>query len=80
MKDDDILFCQEDIVAGFLGVHIDHQKDSTIQLTQSGLAQRILEVLHFTDTTVDPVIFHVLNIYPLMMTVRQLMVTIVTFP
>ena len=34
MRDDGILFCEKDSVAGYLGVHIDRREDSTNHLTQ----------------------------------------------
>ena len=55
MRDDGMLFCDEDSVAGYLGVHMDRQEDGTIHLTQSGLAGRIVEAMHLNDKTVDPV-------------------------
>ena len=50
-----MLFCDEDSVASYLGVHIDQRKDSTIRLNQKGLAYRIVETMHLNDKTVDPV-------------------------
>ena len=38
MRDDGMLFYNKDSVAGYLGVHIDCRKDSTIPLTQKCLA------------------------------------------
>ena len=35
----------ENSVAGFLGVHIDRQENGSIELTQTGLAKRIIEAL-----------------------------------
>jgi hypothetical protein len=35
----------EDDVAGFLGVHIDHREDGTVELTQTGLIDRIIDAL-----------------------------------
>ena len=48
-----MLICDEDSVAGYLGVHIDRREDSTIHLTQKGLAQRMVEAMHLNDKTVD---------------------------
>ena len=39
---------EEDDVAGFLGVHIEHTKDH-VKLTQKGLTQRIIEALQAQD-------------------------------
>ena len=33
MRDDGMLFCDKDSVAGYLGVHIDRREDKTIHLT-----------------------------------------------
>ena len=55
MRDDGMKFCDKDSVAGYLGVHINRQKDGTIHLTQKGLAARIVEAMHLNDKTVDPV-------------------------
>ena len=55
MKNDGMLFREEDSVASYLGVHIDRREDSTIHLTQKGLASRIVEAMHLTDSTVYPV-------------------------
>ena len=55
MKNNGMLFCKEDSVAGYLGVHIDQRNNSSIPLTQKGLASRIVEAMHLTDSTVNPV-------------------------
>ena len=55
MADKGMLFRKEDSVAGYLGVHIDHKKDNSIVLTQSGLAEQIIDALHLNDDTIDPV-------------------------
>ena len=55
MVDEGMLFREEDSVAGYLGVHIDQKKDNSIVLTQSGLAERIIDALHLKDDTMDPV-------------------------
>jgi hypothetical protein len=40
----------EDSVAGFLGVHIEHNNiDNTIKLTQQGLAKRIVDALNLSN-------------------------------
>jgi hypothetical protein len=39
----------EDDVAGFLGVHIDCQKDGSIHLTQTGLIDRMIKALNIGD-------------------------------
>ena len=49
------LFREEDSVAGYLEVHIDQRKNSTIHLTQKGLAYWIVEDMHLKDTTVNPI-------------------------
>ena len=54
MADEGILFREEDSVAGYLGVHIDWKKDNYIVLTQSGLVEETIDVLHLKDNTVDP--------------------------
>ena len=54
MVDEEMLF-REDSVAGYLRVHIDRKKDNSIVLTQSGLAERIIDTLHLNDDTIDPV-------------------------
>ena len=54
MVDKGILFREEDSIAGYLGVHIDRKKDNSIVLTQSGLAERIIDALHLNDDTADP--------------------------
>ena len=47
-----MIFEEESDVAGYLGVLIDRNADNdTITLRQSGLAQRIVEALHFDDDT-----------------------------
>ena len=48
------LFREEDSVAGYLGVHIDRKKNNSIVITQSGLAEQIIDALHLNDDTVDP--------------------------
>ena len=56
MKKDNILFREEDSVAGYLGVHIDRKDDGSIHLTQKGLAERIVEALNlnnFDSTAVE---------------------------
>ena len=53
MRNDSILFRDEDSIAGYLGVHINWHKDSTIHLTQKGLASRIVEAMHLNDKTIN---------------------------
>ena len=55
MKTEGMLFREEESVAGYLGVHIDRKDDGSIHLTQQGLAERIVEALHLSDTTITPV-------------------------
>jgi len=55
MTEENIQFREEEDVAGFLGVHIDHKDDGSIHLTQKGLAERIVEALHLTDSSIRPV-------------------------
>ena len=50
-----MLFYDKDSVAGYLGVHIDQRKDSTIYLIQKDLTYCIVEAMHLNDKTVDPV-------------------------
>ena len=54
MKDAKVAFREEEDVAGFLGVHIDRRDDGTIHLTQRGLAERIVDALHLTDSSIKP--------------------------
>ena len=49
MRDDGMLFREEDSFAGYLGVHNDCREDSIIHLTQKGLAQHIVEAMHLND-------------------------------
>ena len=49
MRKDDMLFCDKDSVACYLGVHMDRREDGTIHLTQSGC---IVEAMHLNDKTV----------------------------
>jgi hypothetical protein len=56
MKQEKMLFREEESVAGYLGVHIDRRDDGTIHLTQKGLAEKIVDALHLSGddvTTVD---------------------------
>jgi hypothetical protein len=56
MKQEKMLFREEESVAGYLGVHIDRREDGTIHLTQKGLADKIVDALHLSGddiTTVD---------------------------
>ena len=55
MRDDGMLLHDEHSVAGYLGVHIDRRRDSTIHLIQMHLAHRIEEAIHLNDKTVNPV-------------------------
>ena len=55
MRDDGMLFCDKDSVAGYLGVHINSREDSTIHLTQMGLTHCMVEKKHLNDKTVDAV-------------------------
>ena len=55
LRDDGMLYRDEDSVAGYLGVHIDWRKDSTIDLTQKGLAHCIVEAMHLNDKIVNAV-------------------------
>ena len=55
MRVDGMLFRDEDSATGYFGVHIDRQKDSTIHLTQKGLAAHIVEAMYLNDKIVDPV-------------------------
>ena len=45
----------KDSVVGYLGVYIDRQKDSTVHLTQKGLAHCIVQAMHLNDKIVDAV-------------------------
>ena len=55
IKNEGMLFCKEDSVAGYLGVHVDCHKDSTIHLTEKGRTHQIVKAMHLTDSTVDPI-------------------------
>jgi hypothetical protein len=55
MKQEGMLFREEESVAGYLGVHIDSKDDGTIHLTQIGLAHKIVDSLHLSGDNVDPV-------------------------
>jgi hypothetical protein len=55
MKAEGMLFREEESVAGYLGVHIDRKDDGSIHLTQQGLAERIVESLHLSDSTTTSV-------------------------
>ena len=55
MEAENIQFREEEDVAGFLGVHIDHQVDEhgtkTIHLTQKGLTERIVAAMNLDSPT-----------------------------
>jgi hypothetical protein len=55
MKQEGMLFREEESVAGYLGVHIDRKDDGTIHLTQKGLADKIVDSLHLSGADVAPV-------------------------
>lgn len=42
----------EDDVAGFLGVHIQHHENGHIELTQTGLIDRIISAMHLDDANI----------------------------
>lgn len=50
-----MLFREEDSIAVYLGVHINQKKGNTIVLTQSGLAERIINALRLMDDTIDSI-------------------------
>ena len=54
MTKEKIHFREEEDVAGFLGVHIKHESDGSIHLTQRGLAERIVSALHLDDSSIKP--------------------------
>jgi hypothetical protein len=55
MKQERMLFREEESVAGYLGVHIDRRDDGTILLTQKGLADKIVDSLHLSGDDITPV-------------------------
>jgi hypothetical protein len=55
MKQEGMLFREEESVAGYLGVHIDRRDDGTIHLTQKGLADKIIDSLHLSGEDISPV-------------------------
>jgi hypothetical protein len=55
MKQEGMLFREEESVAGYLGVHIDRRNDGTILLTQKGLADKIINSLHLSGEDISPV-------------------------
>jgi hypothetical protein len=55
MKQEGMLFCEEESVAGYLGVHIDRQDDGTIHLTQKGLADKRIDFLHVSGDDITSV-------------------------
>jgi hypothetical protein len=55
MKQEGMLFREEESVAGYLGVHIDRRNDGTIHLTQKGLADKIIDSLHLSGEDISPV-------------------------
>jgi hypothetical protein len=55
MKQEGMLFREEESVAGYLGVHIDRKDDGTIHLTQKGLADKIVDSLHLSGDDITSV-------------------------
>ena len=55
MDEEKMLYCEEESVAGYLGVHIDRGSVGSIHLTQTGLAQKIVETMRLNDSTITPV-------------------------
>ena len=55
MKKEELLFREEESVAGYLGIHIDRRSDGSIHLTQKGLIQKILDAMHLNDDAVTSV-------------------------
>jgi hypothetical protein len=55
MKQEGMLFREEESITGYLGVHIDRKDDGTIHLTQKGLAEKIVDYLHLSGDNIDPV-------------------------
>jgi hypothetical protein len=55
MKQEGMLFREEESVAGYLGVHIDRRDDGTIHLTQKGLADKIVDSLHLSGSEITSV-------------------------
>ena len=54
MRDDGMLFRDENSDVGYLEVHMDRRDDGTIHWTQSGLAGCIVDAMHLNDKTVNP--------------------------
>jgi hypothetical protein len=55
MKQEGMLFREEESVAGYLGVHIERRDDGTIHLTQKGLADKTIDSLHLSVDEISPV-------------------------
>ena len=55
MEREQILFQEEESVAGYLCVHIDRRDNGLILLTQQGLTNKIVEALHLSDNSITPV-------------------------
>jgi len=49
LRGQELELSEEDDVAGFLGVHINREKDGKIILTQTGLTERIIKALNLGD-------------------------------
>jgi hypothetical protein len=55
MKQEGMIFREEESVAGFLGAHIDRRNDRTIHLTQKGLADKIVDSRHLSGSEITSV-------------------------
>jgi len=55
MKEEELLFREEESVAGYLGIHVDRRSDGSIHLTQKGLIRKIIDAMHLTDDAVTSV-------------------------
>jgi hypothetical protein len=55
MKQEGMLFREEESVAGYHGVHIDRKDDGTIHLTQKELADKIFDSLHLSGDDITSV-------------------------
>ena len=62
---EELLFHEEESVAGYLGIHIDWHSDGSINLTQKGLIQKILDAMHLNDDAITPVKIPFTDYFPI---------------
>jgi hypothetical protein len=55
MKQEGMLFREEESFVGYLGVHIDRRNDGTIHLTLKGLADKKIDSLHLSGEDISHV-------------------------